>query len=219
MPPSWRGEQGGLGIRSDGGCDPAERRSPAARPRRALPAAVAQGRPVPAAPSCPMTPGRLVLARRRLGAARAPAVGGLDREHRRDGRAQGRLRLRHLGRRADRHPVHDGAGHPGEGSGVVRLRRRERPRPVPDSPDAPDRRRAGLRRRPARARRRPRRLPALGALQRVSAERRSVVDRRVGRDLGPQLERDATARLDIRRRRRDCRSCRASSATTRSRRA
>ena len=87
---------------------------------------------------------RLLLARRRLRAARSSAVGGLDLEHRRDGRAQGRLRLRHVGRRPDRHPVHDRARHAGESARVVRLRGRERPRPVPDPAERSDRGRPEL---------------------------------------------------------------------------
>ena len=71
--------------------------------------AAAQGKPVPGAPSCPMTPADSFWHADVVRPARSRAVGGVDLQHRRDGGTQGRLRLRHVGRRADRHPVHDRA--------------------------------------------------------------------------------------------------------------
>ena len=139
----------------------------------------------------------LVLARRRLTASRPLAVGHVRVADRSDGWPEGGLRLRLVGERPDRHSLHDGAGHPAEGAGLVRLRRRERPRPLPRATERPDRGWPELVGRPARPGRRPRRLPPVGALRRLSAERRHVVDRRLGRDLEPELERDAHARLDV----------------------
>ena len=147
-------------------------------------------------------PRRLVLARRRVDAPRAPTVLGVGLEHRDERRPQGGLRLGHVERRADRHPVHDRARVPASRTGVVRLCGRERPGAVSGPARCPDRRRLELHGRQARARRRPGCMPALGALQRVSAERRSVVDGWLRRDVGPQLERHAAARMDLRRRRR-----------------
>ena len=98
--------------------------------------------------------GRFLLARRCVRPARSRAVGGVDLQRRRDCRPQGRLRRRHLGRRADRHPVHDRARQPDAGAGVLRLRGRERPRPVSGPAERSHRGRPELDRRPPRADRR-----------------------------------------------------------------
>ena len=53
------------------------------------------------------------------------------------GRAQGRLRLRRVGRRPDRHPLHGRRRRPARRAGRLRLGRRERRRAVPDPAQRP----------------------------------------------------------------------------------
>ena len=133
--------------------------------------------------------------------ARRPAARGQrlrgDRCRRRCRRAGSRrLRLRALAGQPDGHPDHGRSGLTGEDPGVVRLRRRERSRPVPD----PRERSPRGRRRPARADRRPRSLPPVRAVR--ARTPRWALACRVGRDLEPPLERPATGRLDVGGRRR-----------------
>ena len=99
----------------------------------------------------------------------------------------------------------------------LRVRRRVRPRAVPDPGRRQDRGRRRLGRRPPRPDRRPRCVQALRALR--AAPGRRPLDGRIGRDLEPALEPRPPRRLDVGRRRRARRSCRASPATTRWRRA
>ena len=96
--------------------------------------------------------------------------------------------------------------------GDVSLRRRERSRTVRRTVDRADRRRQQLHRRPARDRDRHHQLHPLRAVQRVSAG--VELERGLGRDLRSQVERAAAVDVDVGRRRRACRSCRALSPTT-----
>ena len=131
-----------------------------------------------------------------------PQSAALDREHRRDGRAQGRLRRGPVERRADRDPLHDRARDAAARAGLVHVRRRERPRPVPDPAERPDR---GRRRaRPATATSSSSTATRAGCGSSTARIRRTAARR--GRPArarpGTQLERDAPARVDVRRRRR-----------------
>ena len=96
----------------------------------------------------------------------------------------------------------------------VRLRRRERPGPVPDPGRRADRGRRALRRRPSRADRRPRRLPPLRAVR--PAPQGARLARGLGRDLEPALERGCGPPAGRPPTPPACRSCPASRATTRS---
>ena len=71
----------------------------------ALVAVCRPGRRGPAIARLPDVPGEQLLARRRVRPAGARALGGLGRQHRPRRRAEGRLRLRAVGRRPHRHPV------------------------------------------------------------------------------------------------------------------
>ena len=101
------------------------------------------------------------------------------------------------------------------GEGALPVRERERPRALPAGQRHPDRGRPEVRRRPARDRRRPRHLPALRDL-RDPAAKRSLV-RRLGCDLVAHLRPAPAERVDLRRRRRACRSCPGCCGGTRSR--
>ena len=103
------------------------RRVCSARPRRRGPCPRRRAAPT----SRPTT-----LARRRVEPAGAPAAPPTSRRWGSTAHAR-RLRLRPVGRRADRHPVHGRRRVDAAGAGELRLRRRERPRAVPDPPDAP----------------------------------------------------------------------------------
>ena len=109
----------------------------AARPGRTDPRFTRRGQSGSRRAVVPDDARRLLLACGRVRAARACPIGNVDLEHRRDRRAQGRLRRGPVERRADRHPVHDGARHAAEGARVVRLCRRERTGPYPVPPNAP----------------------------------------------------------------------------------
>ena len=98
--------------------------------------ALAEGRPVPGAPSCPMTPADSFwhadvsgLPVHPQSAAWLASIGARRR-------AQGRLRLGDLERRPDGHPLHDRARNPAEDA-RLHVRRRERPGPIPDPQNAP----------------------------------------------------------------------------------
>jgi len=124
-----------------------------------------------------------------------PAGGSGLRCHRaidRDGgRAARRLRLGSLPGRADRDPDHRRLERPAEGARVVRLRRRERPRPVSHPAGRSHRGRL----RPARDRRRPRPLPAVRAVR--AAPSRGWLARGLRSDLEPALEPAAAGGLDV----------------------
>ena len=169
----------------------------------AIVAAGAQGRPVPGAPACAMTPADSFWHADVSGAPVHAQSAELGVEHRPVGGAQGGLRRRACGT----------AARSASRTRPFPVRSRAFPcrstyddesdtGPVSDPAERADRGRLGLERRPPRAGRRPRRVPAVGALQRVPAEGRSVVDGRLRRHLGPRLERDAPSRLDVGRRRR-----------------
>ena len=149
---------------------------------------------------CPVFPADNAWNRRVDTLPVAAGLGGDRRRDRRDEDDARRLRLGPLGRRPDRDPDHRRRQGPAARAGPLRVRRRVRPRPVPDSRRRADRGRRGGGRRPACADRRPRRLPALRALR--AAPGRRPLDGRLGRDLGPALEPAAARRLDVGRRRR-----------------
>ena len=112
-----------------------------ARPRRRPPRALRRHRGVPGPAArrtrVPGPPRRQHLARGRLEAPGRPAVERVRRRDRRFGSAEGRLRIRALGRRADRHPVRGGRQPHATRRRVVRLRGRERRRALPDPDDVP----------------------------------------------------------------------------------
>ena len=171
---------------------------------------------VPAAPTLPVFPASNAWNQRvdtLPVAANSAAIIALDR--RSTGTAR-RLRLRPLGRRADRDPVRR-----------RRARRTPKRASASTTPTSPTTARTRSRERPrSRAaasdgdrhalHRRPRHLPALRAVRAAPAGRR--LDGRLGRDLEPALERAAARGLDVGRRRRAADLPRASRATTRSQR-
>ena len=193
--------------RSRGPCRPRRRRRRGGpdrvahrlRPRRTPDARIAAVGPrtgasvEPDARCLPAVPLRQLLAHRRPVSERPPAVGRLASDHRGDQGPQGRLRVGHLGRRTDRHPVHPGRRRPAEGPRVVRLPRRERPGALPDPRRCAGRARLG----PPRDRRRRVDVSPLRDLRLDSSARR-VLDRGVRRDLGPALERPAPRGVDLR---------------------
>ena len=106
-----------------------------------------------------------------------------------------------VGRRTDRHPVHHGRRRPATGPRLVRLRRRERSRAVPDPVRRPDRGRAGVDgdRHVLVVDNSDCHLYEMYAA--YPAERRAW-QTRLGRRLRPALQRPAAGRLDVGRRRR-----------------
>jgi hypothetical protein len=74
------------------------------------------------------------------------------------------------------------------------------PRSVPHPPERGDRGRPPLHRRSPRDRRRPRPVPAVGAVRRLPGTRRRALARRLWGDLAPALEPASPRGLDLRRR-------------------
>ncbi len=143
--------------------------------------------------------GQCVEPARRL-APRGGELGDVDLVDRALDRTPSGLRLRPLGRRADRHPLRRRLEDDAALARLLRLRRRVRQGPVPDPEDGAHRRRPLVERRPARDPRRQERLQALRAVRPLSEERRRL-EGRLGRDLEPPLERAPSRGLDVGRRR------------------
>ena len=170
---------------------------------------------LPAARHCPVFPANNAWNQRvdtlPVAAELRPAD-RLDRARRAGSR---RLRLRQVGRRPDRDPVRRRLARDAAPSRLVRVRRRVRPRPLPDPAARPDR---GRRARDGRSARDPRRQEHVPALRAVRPAPREAAVGRPGR-----ARRGASARTTSGRRagRRPtppgCRSSPASPAGTRSR--
>ena len=164
-------------------------------------AALADGRPVPGAPACPMTPADSfwhadvsalpVHPQSATWVSSIGATAGLKADFGSGTWDGGPIGI----------PYTTVPGHPAAGAGVVRLRRRERPRPVPDPAERPDRGRSELAgdRHVLLVDRDACRLWELYSAYPQNGGASWTAG--LGRDLEPQLERDAPARLDVRRRR------------------
>ena len=156
---------------------------------------------------CPVFPASSVWNQPRRPAAGREGLGDADPLDRARLAGAPRLRLGALRRAEDRHPLRRRLGLvDAEGEADVRLRRRVRPRALPDSAERADRGRPEpRRRRPPRADRRPRHLHALRAVRAPPLRQR--LGSGLGRDLEPALEQAAAAHAGPRPTRRASRSC------------